>query len=66
MWQKAAADQIDIEILPRVLEGVFKGFNGWNCTRARPGARSLEEKPAREADQDYRKARDKMLLCLAR
>ncbi len=52
MWQKAAAEQVDIAILPKSLETRFKGFGMGGIATARPSARGLEEKPAREIDQD--------------
>src|SRR5882762_11147916 len=65
MWQKAAAEQIDVAILPRSLEARFKGFQWVELQRLAPVLVVSKKNPLAKLTKIHpEKLRDKMLLGL--
>src|SRR5258705_6579611 len=65
MWQRAAADQIDIAILPKSLEARFKGFQWVELQRLAPVLVVSKKNPLAKLTRIHpEKLRDKMLLGL--
>src|SRR5260370_37985135 len=65
MWQRAAAEQIDIAILPKSLEARFKGFQWVELQRLAPVLVVSKKNPLAKLTKIHpEKLRDKMLLGL--
>ena len=65
MWQRAAAEQIDIAILPKSLEAHFKGFQWVELQRLAPVLVVSKKNPLAKLTRIHpKKLRDKMLLGL--
>ena len=65
MWQRAAAEQIDIAILPKSLEARFKGFQWVELQRLAPVLVVSKKNPLAKLTRIHpKKLRDKMLLGL--
>jgi DNA-binding transcriptional LysR family regulator len=65
MWQRAAAEQIDIAILPKSLEARFKGFQWVELQRLAPVLVVSKKNPLAKLSKIHpEKLRDKMLLGL--
>ena len=65
MWQRAAAEQIDIAILPKSLEARFKGFQWVELQRLAPVLVVSKKNPLAKLTRIHpEKLRDKMLLGL--
>ncbi len=62
MWQRAAADQIDIAILPKSLEARFKGFQWVELQRLAPVLVVSKKNPLTKLTKIHpEKLRDKMM-----